>query len=174
MTGKRREDVAEDKKRRIKKIFLQYFLIAALVFVDRIIKMIVENRLRPIEQITILDGVLGLRYKQNTGAAFSLFAEHTNLLSIFTGVVIIAGLVYLILEKNSPLIMKITIPCILAGGTGNLIDRIIQGYVTDYIEFLFIDFAVFNFADMLVTCGCFVLLLFLIYSLIKEKKDGNS
>ena len=74
----------------------------------------------------------------------------------------------------------------IAGGIGNVIDRIRLQYVIDYIEPLFIDFAVFNFADCLITVGAFSLIIYLIVDLIKdikkekatktdvEKNDGNN
>ena len=65
---------------------------------------------------------------------------------------------------------------IISGGIGNLIDRIARGYVTDYIKVLFIDFPVFNFADILVTCGSFLLIIYLIrdiYNDRKKKKNGE-
>ena len=59
---------------------------------------------------------------------------------------------------------------IIAGGIGNLIDRVFRGFVIDYIEPLFIDFAIFNFADILVTCGAAVLIFWLIFDMIRESK----
>jgi signal peptidase II len=57
---------------------------------------------------------------------------------------------------------------ILAGGMGNLIDRVYRGFVVDYIEPLFIEFAIFNFADILVTCGAIVLVVWIIVDIIRE------
>ena len=59
---------------------------------------------------------------------------------------------------------------ICAGGIGNIIDRIVRGFVVDYIEVLFIDFYVFNFADCLITCGAFALMGYLIYEMVQESK----
>ena len=77
--------------------------------------------------------------------------------------------------------MNVCAVFILAGGAGNLIDRFAQGYVVDYIKTLFIDFPVFNFADILVVVGVFVVCGYLIYDFIREEKqkkrekaDGNS
>ena len=59
---------------------------------------------------------------------------------------------------------------IIAGGLGNLIDRLFRGFVVDYIEPLFIEFAIFNFADILVTCGCIALAIWMIYDVYRESK----
>ena len=66
------------------------------------------------------------------------------------------------------------ITLIVSGGLGNLIDRIFRGYVIDYIEPLFVNFAVFNFADILVTVGAAILIVYLIYDTAKESKTGSS
>ena len=63
---------------------------------------------------------------------------------------------------------------IVAGGLGNLIDRVLLGYVIDYIEVQFVDFAVFNFADILVTCGSFMLMGYMIYDIFREKKQAKA
>ena len=61
---------------------------------------------------------------------------------------------------------------IIAGGLGNLIDRLFRSFVVDYIEPLFIDFAIFNFADILVTCSAVMLIIWMIYGIYKDaKKD---
>ena len=58
----------------------------------------------------------------------------------------------------------------MSGGLGNIIDRIFRGYVIDYIEVLFVDFYIFNFADCLVTCAAFIMIGNQIYGIYKEKK----
>ena len=57
-----------------------------------------------------------------------------------------------------------------AGGLGNIIDRVFRGYVIDYIEVLFVDFYIFNFADCLVTCSAFLIVFYEIYSVYREYK----
>ena len=64
----------------------------------------------------------------------------------------------------------VCIALIIAGGAGNLIDRVFRGFVVDYIEPLFIDFAIFNFADILVTCSAIVLIIWTIYDIYREHK----
>ena len=62
---------------------------------------------------------------------------------------------------------------VVAGGIGNVIDRVLYGYVVDFIEPLFIDFAVFNFADCCITVGAFMLIVYEIYELFKERKKKS-
>lgn len=145
--------------------------VAAFVAIDQIIKLLVLEHLKPIGSFPLIDDIVQLNYAENTGAAFGSFSAHTNILSIFTFVVIIIGFIYLFIKKRKMDVEYVCISLILAGGIGNLIDRIYRGFVVDYIEPLFIDFAIFNFADILVTCSSVVLVIWLIYEIYREGKE---
>lgn len=155
----------------IKRFFLQLAGISLLTALDLIIKYFMELNLPMAGKITLIPGILGLRYTRNTGAAFGSMSGMTQLLSVFTGIIIIGMLVFLFIDKTGDKVYHIIIPLIAAGGLGNLADRVFRGYVVDYLEFLFIDFAIFNFADCLVTCGAIFMIVYLIYSQIKEAKQ---
>ncbi len=144
--------------------------IAVLVAVDQIIKLLVIEHLEPIGSLTLIDGFIQLNYAENTGAAFGSFSGKTSLLSVFTFVIIVVGILYLMLKKRKLDVEYICITLIIAGGLGNLIDRVFRGYVVDYIEPLFIEFAIFNFADILVTCSSIVLVIWLLYDIYRESK----
>ena len=145
--------------------------VAVLVAVDQIIKLLVLEHLKPIGSFPLIDDIIQLNYAENTGAAFGSFGAHTNLLSIFTFVLIVIGFVYLFFKKRKLDVEYICISLILAGGIGNLVDRIYHGFVVDYIEPLFIDFAIFNFADILVTCSSVALVIWLFYEIYREGKE---
>jgi len=112
----------------------------------------------------IIPGFLGLTYTRNTGAAFGLFANTAWgrwVLAIFK-FVIMGGLlwVYYYLSKR-PMqkrlwFIRVPIILIFTGGVGNLVDRIAFGYVRDMLAFLFINFPIFNLADVYVVAGCFL------------------
>lgn len=144
--------------------------IAVLVSLDQIIKLLVIKYLEPIGSLPLIDGFIQLNYAENTGAAFGSFSGYTWILSIFTLAVIVAGLVYILKGKVKFGVEYVCITLILAGGLGNLIDRISRGFVVDYIEPLFIDFAIFNFADILVTCSAVVLIFWMLYGIYKDVK----
>lgn len=152
-------------------------VILLLTVIDQITKYIAVSTVKVNGPEEFLFGLMQFRYVENTGAAFSSFSDNTFLLSVFTVIVIIVGLVVLMTKKLKPMFVNICLLLILAGGIGNVIDRIRLGYVVDFIEPLFIDFAVFNFADCCITVGAIMLIGYEIYDLIKDyrqKKQSNN
>lgn len=146
-------------------------VIVTLTLIDRLTKYIIVSTVKVNGPKDFLFGTFQFRYVENTGAAFSSFSENTNLLSAITFVIIIVCLVLLLSRKIKPLFINICLLLVTAGGIGNLIDRIMYGYVVDFIEPLFMDFAVFNFADCCITVGAFMLIGYEVYDLIKEQKN---
>ncbi len=121
-------------------------LMISLGFIDQGLKTLLKESDR-----VLIRGVVALRGTRNTGAAFSLLADYPQLLTLFS-ILLFALLIYINLRYEKGL--KSLCLWVAAGGAlGNLIDRIFRGYVVDYIELLFIRFAVFNFADSLIVVG---------------------
>lgn len=87
-----------------------------------------------------------------------------------TVAVVLAGIYYILSGKLKSNYLLVCFILIISGGVGNLIDRIFRGYVIDYIEVLFVQFAVFNFADILVTCGAGLLIAWLLVTGIQDSK----
>ena len=103
--------------------------------------------------IPLIPGVVGLRYAENTGMAFSLLSGRPWLLGLISGVLILVG--YLALRRyRLGMLPMIAAMLMLGGAVGNMIDRLFTGYVVDMIEVLFVDFAIFNVADAALTVGC--------------------
>ncbi len=154
--------------------------IAALVVADQLIKMVVTNRLMPIGSADFIPGIVEFNYTENTGAAFSILENHTEVLSIVTLVIIVAGLAYLLSGKLKNKLLIASAILVLAGGIGNLIDRIFRGseflcgYVVDYIKLLFMDFAIFNFADCLVCIGAAMIIIYLIADIFRDMKGKKN
>ncbi len=146
----------------------------ALIGIDQGIKYLVVEYLKPIEYIDVIENVLRLRYVENTGAVFGSFAAHTAFLTVFSIVLIVVVIFYLVTNKGKSKYINICLILMISGGIGNVIDRIRLKYVVDFIEPLFVDFAVFNFADCLITVGAFALIFYLIYDLYRDFKiDKN-
>lgn len=153
---------------------IQLAAIAVLTAVDLLIKNAVIEKIPLGEDVRFIDGILGFTYVRNTGVAWSMFDGNPQLLSVVTGCLIFAVFVYLLLPVKRPFAYEICIPVILAGGIANLADRIMRGYVVDYIKTLFVDFPVYNFADCLITCGACALVIFMIYEIIKDEKNKKA
>ena len=128
-------------------------LAAVLVAVDQIVKYLVMTRIPFGEHVPFIPYLLDLTYVTNTGAAFSIFSEHTWMLALVSLVmsILLAAALWLNLFKHP--LGKLTLTLLLAGAVGNLIDRAFRGFVVDMFNVLFIHFAVFNVADICVVVG---------------------
>ncbi|MBE6800736.1 MAG: signal peptidase II [Ruminococcaceae bacterium] len=149
-------------------------LCVALVGADQIIKLLVINYLKPIQYIDVIDGVLRFRYVENTGAIFGSFSTHTVVLTVFSIILLGFTIFFLITNKNKNKLVNLCMLLMISGGIGNIIDRIRLHYVVDFIEPLFVNFAVFNFADCLITVGAFILIFYLIFDLIRDTKKSKN
>ncbi len=118
------------------------------VLIDQLGKFLAKNHLS--EQISkeLIPHIIQLRLVRNTGAAFSLFSESTTLLGIISLSVSIGLIIYI--WQNSPMQISqgLAISLLLGGSLGNGIDRWRLGYVIDFIEFIPINFPIFNVADI--------------------------
>ena len=149
-------------------------LIAALVGIDRVSKILAVNTLKDAQPVKFLFGAFQLRYTENTGAAFSAFSGNTAVLTVFTSLVILLCLFVIFTRRVKSKFLCACLIMVTAGGIGNLIDRFSQGYVVDFFEPLFMNFAVFNVADIFITVGAFLLIGYEIYDLVKEKKSAKT
>ena len=151
-------------------VLISFISIAVLTAVDQVIKFVVERYLQPIGSAEFINGFIGWNYVRNTGAAFGSFSQSTTLLSIVTGIVILAGIVLIATEKIKSKFYLTCAVMVISGGLGNLMDRVLKGYVVDFIEVQFTDFAVFNFADILVTVGAIAIMIYVIVDMFRERK----
>ena len=149
-------------------------LCVALVGADQIIKLLVINYLKPIQYVDVIDGVLRFRYVENTGAIFGSFSTHTVVLTVFSIILLGFTIFFLITNKNKNKLVNLCMLLMISGGIGNIVDRIRLHYVVDFIEPLFVNFAVFNFADCLITVGAFTLIIYLIFDLVRDTKKSKN
>ena len=115
--------------------------------------------------------ILNLSYHENIGAAFSSFSGMRIFLIIFTSIFIIAGLYLVITRKIKRPALLWSVNLIIAGGLGNLIDRVFRSYVIDYFEVKLFRFAVFNFADCCIVIGAIIMVILFIFFDKSEKKE---
>ena len=146
-------------------------LVAALVALDQLVKYLVVQQIPLGEHVPFLPHLLDLTYVENTGAAFSMFSQHTwvlTLISLVLSVVLAVG-VFKPLFRHP--FGRTALALLLAGAVGNLIDRALQGYVVDMFHVLFMEFAVFNVADICVVVGGFAAVIY--YLFFYEKLEGR-
>lgn len=152
------------------------FVIAALVLViDQVIKFFIDANLKPIGEKTVIDGIFSLRYVENRGVAFGMFQDMRWVFVALTSVLLIALIVYMLKKKPSGRFFYICAGLIIGGGIGNLIDRIVYGYVIDYLSLSFFP-PVCNFADYAITIGVILLIIYLFFftdSFKKKKVSDN-
>ncbi|WKY48423.1 signal peptidase II [Eubacteriaceae bacterium ES3] len=139
-------------------------IILFTIFLDQYSKYLVLRYLKPVDTYPLIENVFHLTYVENRGAAFSLFTNMQPFLIFVTS--IFAGILIYILIKTpktrANLWVNLSVSCIIGGAVGNLVDRIRLNYVIDFLDFRFIQFAIFNFADIFVVCGSISLLLALL------------
>ena len=135
--------------------------IAAAVFIaDRVTK-ILASRI-PEDGQALIPGVLGLRYAENRGIAFSMLSGMPWVLGLVS-LVIIAAVFFFLRGKKLRAMTLAGLMMMLGGAAGNMLDRFIHGFVPDMIEVLFMQFAVFNVADMFLCIGCGLVILQLLF-----------
>lgn len=147
-----------------------YFIIAFLiVLADQASKYLITLQYSAGGHLDIIPNVLRISYVTNSGGAFSMFSDHTMVLAIVSAVVCLAIIVLMIVLRKAPL-AKLSLGFILGGAIGNLIDRFVMGYVVDMFETLFIDFAIFNVADIFITIGAVLFVIAVIFFWPKKEK----
>lgn len=123
------------------------------VLVDQVTKAAVRASLVSGKPQEFIPGILDLSFVKNTGAAFSLGEGAGPVFIVFAAVVLAFGIWLVWSHDGLPMPLVVSVACVCGGGVGNMIDRIIFGYVTDFFATSFIDFPVFNVADIFVTVG---------------------
>ena len=145
-------------------------IIVGSVAVDQIVKAIVDSNMAVGETVPVIEDIFHFTYIQNRGAAFGMLANNRWIFMIISTVAIVAMCVYLFKFCAESMLTKTGFALLIGGGIGNMIDRVLLGYVIDMIDCRFIDFYVFNVADSCVCVGAGIVALGFILSTIKEAK----
>ena len=153
-----------------KNIYLIGFIV---LLIDQLVKLIIKNALSLNQEVIVIKNFFSIHYLQNEGAAFSIFQNKTLFLILTALICLVILIIYIQKENNLNKISTISLGLLLAGISGNLIDRLIYKKVIDFLSFTIFnyDFAVFNIADIGITCGIFIFAL--LFCLRVFKKDGN-
>jgi len=151
-----------------------YILVLALcVAADQALKLWTVANLALYESTPLIPGIVELRYIQNTGGGFSILTGQTWLLAGVTAVLMLC-IAFILIKKvfTHPLAVWSLI-LVLGGGIGNLIDRVRLGFVVDMFNLQFMNYPVFNVADIFVVCGAigFGVYYMLLDEKVRVKKD---
>ena len=162
------------QSKHLRNLYIPLLLIAALTALDQWTKALAVHSLKGHEDVILINHVLQLRYIENRGAAFGIL-QNSRVFFIILTVIVLAGAVIIYtrycLNNRPHVIVVLLFSVLMAGAIGNLIDRAVHGYVVDFIYFSLIDFPVFNAADIYITCGCIITLL---YVLISDKTNDHT
>lgn len=147
------------------------------VAADQLVKHWAAVSLKPVGTIPLISDVFHLTYRENTGAAFSIFSNHRWPLLVIT-VAMLAGLIWALYKNWLPSrVGRLGLLLAISGAVGNFIDRLLRGYVVDMFDFRLIGFPVFNVADILLNLGviCMVIDLLILEPrrAVKKEEDGG-
>ena len=168
-----------------KRLPLAILVMAVLISLDQFVKYLIDSSFSVGESQPLIDNVFQLTYVQNRGAAWGSFSGKVVFLLIITTVILI-GSIYVYIQlarrtdtKFTPL--RICLVFLISGAIGNMIDRIVRGFVVDMFDFCLINFPVFNVADCYVVIGCIlfgILILFYYkdqeFDWVLQKKGSRS
>lgn len=143
-------------------------IIILMLGLDQVSKWLVRDAMNLGQSIPIISSLMSLTYIENRGAAFGIMAGGRVLFIALTFLLLAFLLWYRHQNKHQSLLLEMSTGLIIAGALGNLIDRIVKGSVTDFIDFHF--FPIFNVADIAVTCGVFLMAVFIFKD---ENKSTN-
>lgn len=150
---------------------LLYISAAVLIFVfDRLSKVWIMSNVNFGEKFWGIDNVLSFIYVRNEGAAFSILSGKLGFLSIISVLFCIGAVAYWIIKKPKSKLLQTALTLMIAGAAGNAFDRIAYGYVVDFIATEFISFPVFNIADIAITVGAALLV---IYAFLDERNTKS-
>lgn len=163
-------------KRIIRKGIAYAVLIFILFGIDQYTKHLAVIHLKDGKDFVLIKNILSFSYLENTGAAWGVLSGKITLFAVFTCILImLVILIILRLERMGGIkyrMLQLDMVVLLAGAIGNLADRLINGYVVDFIKTDFINFPVFNIADCYVTLSMIILIVFLLFFMKEDELDN--
>ena len=149
-----------------------WLIIAALIaLLDQISKGFIIRSLRVGETRPIVPGVFHITHIKNTGASWGMFSGARVIFIVITLIVLLGVVCWYLKKKPSDRFLMSALALICGGAVGNLLDRIITGQVTDFLDFCLIHFPVFNVADISITVGAILLFIHLIFCSSEKGKE---
>ena len=146
-------------------MILWTIIIAAVILLDQVTKLIAIWCLDVGESVVAIPYLFNFHHIKNIGAAWGMFSENRWIFLLISFIAIIALPIFLYKYRKAPFLFGFSLSLIIGGAIGNMIDRLFapNGGVTDFIEFAFIDFPVFNVADICVCIGAALIFIYLAF-----------
>ena len=145
---------------------ISIIIIFVCVGIDQLTKLLAINNLRDLaDEIPVINKVFGLYYVENKGISFSMLSSKMALIIIITSIIMLILIYVMIRTPKTKYFMpfSIVLSVIIGGAAGNMIDRIFRGFVIDFIMLDFINFPIFNVADIFICVGLFILVILIIF-----------
>ncbi|GHU81531.1 lipoprotein signal peptidase [Clostridia bacterium] len=143
-------------------VLIAFILAAVLIIIDQLFKFLISHTVRIDGPVSFLGGHVTILYAENRGIALGMMQGMRWLFIILTGAIIVGMIFYLIKNRPKSKLLLLSCALILGGGIGNLIDRVLLGYVVDYIQLSFFS-PICNFADYCVTSGTVLLVIYVLF-----------
>lgn len=158
--------------------YISLAVAVVLVGIDQLTKWLAATHIKPQHSVNLISvngkEWLNLTYQENTGAAFSILRDKQLFLIILTSIIILGVIILMLTKRIKKKGYIWSFSFIIAGGIGNLIDRVVHNYVIDFIDLRIIKFAVFNFADICAVVGTGLLIVFYVMEEIQNSKKKKN
>ncbi len=134
-----------------------------IIICDQLTKYFTVHNIALNHSVTLIDNVLNLTHVHNKGAAWNILNNQVDILIIISGIAISYFCMIAYKHRHRPKYKILIYGLVIGGSVGNLIDRIFLGYVVDMIDVSFINFPIFNFADICISIGmvCIIIMIML-------------
>lgn len=158
---------------------LTIILVIGIVLLDQASKILAVTYLKDSAAVNFIPGIFSFRYHENKGAAWGMLADQRWIFMVISTIAILGILGYFIytkkfIKEKRPTLETISLIFFCGGGIGNMIDRVILGYVVDFLRFDFIDFPIFNVADSFISIGAVLMVINLIIETVNDYKKSKS
>lgn len=166
-----RNSIENNKTNRKLLLMLDFVIIAVLLVLDQVTKHLAILHLKDQPAYVLIDGVLELQYLENRGSAFGML-QNQKFFILFVGVVFMAVILFFMFklpESKKYNKVHVLLSVIVAGGIGNMIDRVRFDFVVDFISFVLINYPIFNVADIYIVVATIVL--FALFVFVFKEQD---
>lgn len=156
---------------------LVYIIVSAIIVLDQVTKYLVTQYIPLHAEVDFIPFFINLTHYENEGASFGIFSSQRWVFMSLSTIAIIAIIIFLIKQYKRHILLTVSLAFILGGGIGNMIDRILRTVVVDFFKFTFVDFAIFNVADMFITFGAVMLGIYVVFfekKVEEAEKDRKS